>query len=334
MYKVLIVETNSLMSRALAHMTMRDSSFEIVDCVKEEESVFRICQSQKIDLVFLGATLMERSSVPIAQELKKLDLKPEIYIISANRNDPFMKDFLKLQVEEYLILPLTFSKVAAILSAYKKRKSHTSEDPTVREIFHVFEQKDYSRVCEAAAAAAEWVMEKQDGRSKEHMREIAKEIQERIEVICNKKVELEKRFPVKGGFSDSHTYWNFWLTDLIDFAFQKAAISKCQALEKVFLVINEKLNEPLKLEQICRSCNISEGYLNKKIREFMGVSTMDYVQRRKLLEAKKRIAFSSMKFSDIAYELGYNESSYFSKVFKKYEGVTPIQYKRSIQNRQ
>lgn len=334
MYKVLIVETNSLMSRALTHMTMRDSSFEILDCVKDEESIFRICESQEVDLIFLGATLMERSSVPIVQGLKKLDLKPEIYIISANRNDPFMKDFLKLRVAEYLILPLTFSKVAAILSAYKKRKKHTSEEPAVKEIFRVLEQRNYSGICEVAEAVTEWIMEKKDGRSEERMREIAKEIQEKIEVICNEKIELEKRFPIKRGFSDNPTYWNFWLTDLIDFAFQKAAISKCQALEKVFLVINDKLSEPLKLEQICLRCNISEGYLNKKIREFMGVSTMDYVQRRKLLEAKKKIAFSSMKFSDIAYELGYNESSYFSKVFKKYEGVTPIQYKRSIHNQQ
>ena len=60
--------------------------------------------------------------------------------------------------------------------------------------------------------------------------------------------------------------------------------------------------------------------------------TMDYVQRHKLREAKKRIAFSSMKFSDIAYELGYNESSYFSKVFKKYEGVTPLQFKRIVRS--
>ena len=65
----------------------------------------------------------------------------------------------------------------------------------------------------------------------------------------------------------------------------------------------------------------------------MGVSTMDYVQRRKLLEAKKLLSFRTSMLGDIAYELGYNESSYFSKVFKKYEGIAPIHLRKIVSGR-
>lgn len=57
---------------------------------------------------------------------------------------------------------------------------------------------------------------------------------------------------------------------------------------------------------------------------------MGYIQLKKINTAKRQIALSSLKFGDIAYSLGYNENSYFTKVFKKYVGVTPIKYRKII----
>ena len=137
------------------------------------------------------------------------------------------------------------------------------------------------------------------------------------------------RVQLETAFTREKAYWKLWLVEVMDFAFQTTAVSKCDALYKVFESIEMYLYAPIKLDRMCKECNISEGYLNRKMRELMGTSTMDYVQRRKLLIAKKKLCLQDVNLGDIAYELGYNESSYFSKVFKKYEGVSPIQYRKS-----
>ena len=58
-----------------------------------------------------------------------------------------------------------------------------------------------------------------------------------------------------------------------------------------------------------------------------GLSVTDYIHLRKIQEAKSLILFSNKTMTDIAYELSYNESTYFSKVFKKYEGITIQKFK-------
>lgn len=332
MYNVLIVEANTLTRQALQNMILKDGNFSVVASVGDGEDIFQICRDEKIDLLFLGAILTGRSSVQVVEEMKTIAPALKIYIVAAVRNDPFMKEFLKLKVEEYLILPLTFSKIKEILISHKRKQNYLFEESLVQGIFNLLEQKDYCGIDQTVSAITAQIMAVQDGRHREKMLAIAKGLQDRLEMTCNKVIDFEELFPVKGGFSDNEVYWKFWLTDIIDFTFQKMAVAKCEVLEKVFRMVDEEIDKPLKLEYISLNCNISEGYLNKKVRELMGVSTMDYVQRHKLREAKKRIAFSSMKFSDIAYELGYNESSYFSKVFKKYEGVTPLQFKRIVRS--
>ena len=56
---------------------------------------------------------------------------------------------------------------------------------------------------------------------------------------------------------------------------------------------------------------------------------MDYVTRVKLDEAKKMLGNTRYKIDEIAVRLGYSDASYFSKVFKKNEGMTPTQFRQS-----
>ena len=53
-----------------------------------------------------------------------------------------------------------------------------------------------------------------------------------------------------------------------------------------------------------------------------------YVNRRKVEWAKQRLRQSAESISAIAFSLGYVDTSYFIKVFKKFEGITPLAYRQ------
>lgn len=60
----------------------------------------------------------------------------------------------------------------------------------------------------------------------------------------------------------------------------------------------------------------------------MGSKTpLQFIQERKLLEAKRRLRYSNMQIQEIAYEIGYEDIQAFSRFFKKKEGVSPSKFK-------
>lgn len=75
---------------------------------------------------------------------------------------------------------------------------------------------------------------------------------------------------------------------------------------------------------------ISARQLNKIVNEFVGKSISNLITARKMIEAKRELMNTNKHISEIGFDLGYTEKSYFSKVFKNYYGITPSELKRQF----
>ena len=69
-------------------------------------------------------------------------------------------------------------------------------------------------------------------------------------------------------------------------------------------------------------------YLNKIFKKIMGKTIFVYLNEIRIQHACKLLATTSMKVAAIGYRVGYQDEYYFSKVFKKYTGVSPGQYEK------
>ena len=78
--------------------------------------------------------------------------------------------------------------------------------------------------------------------------------------------------------------------------------------------------------------NTSVRNLNLITANVMGRSVSELIESRKLIEAKQLLLNTDKTISEIGYELGYNEKSYFSRVFHKKTGMTPSDYKVAVQS--
>ncbi|WP_281766084.1 helix-turn-helix domain-containing protein [Neptunitalea lumnitzerae] len=74
--------------------------------------------------------------------------------------------------------------------------------------------------------------------------------------------------------------------------------------------------------------NVTPNYLNALCQKIKGVSAGAFIRNRLLLEAKRLLINSELSISEIAYQLDFKDNSYFSRFFRKYEGVTPLTFKR------
>lgn len=73
---------------------------------------------------------------------------------------------------------------------------------------------------------------------------------------------------------------------------------------------------------------INKFYLSELFKEQFGVSVMDYLISVRITEAKKLLRFTNQTMEDIAAAVGINGAAYFSRLFKKVEGISPNEYRR------
>jgi AraC-like DNA-binding protein/mannose-6-phosphate isomerase-like protein (cupin superfamily) len=76
--------------------------------------------------------------------------------------------------------------------------------------------------------------------------------------------------------------------------------------------------------------NVSPNHLNKSIKSVTGKSPTKWIEESILLEAKYLLYQTNLSVSEIAMTVGHYDQSYFSRIFKKSEGVTPIQFRKMI----
>lgn len=75
--------------------------------------------------------------------------------------------------------------------------------------------------------------------------------------------------------------------------------------------------------------NITAGHLNDIIKTNLNISAKKYIINRIILEAKRLLSYSDLSISEIAWKLNYQDTSYFTRSFKKATGLTPNQYRKT-----
>jgi len=74
--------------------------------------------------------------------------------------------------------------------------------------------------------------------------------------------------------------------------------------------------------------NLSLSYLNEAVKATTGLPVSSLIQQEVMMEAKRLLYHSTCSVKEIAHELGYDDHTYFSRLFKKTVGVTPGDFRR------
>lgn len=88
----------------------------------------------------------------------------------------------------------------------------------------------------------------------------------------------------------------------------------------------------LKMNIVAQKFNISPSYFSTIFRQEIGVTFRDYVGKLKINRAKELLRTTNLKCSEVAYQSGFKDSHYFSFVFKKRTGLTPLQFRAQSQD--
>ncbi|MDF2960320.1 MAG: hypothetical protein K0S39_2055 [Paenibacillus sp.] len=92
--------------------------------------------------------------------------------------------------------------------------------------------------------------------------------------------------------------------------------------------LDHHFHENISLKEITEHFHFSPQYISKKFRETYQTTIVAYLTNLKIEKAKALLSYTNLSVYEISNQIGYEDENYFSKVFKKQAGISPLQYRK------
>jgi signal transduction histidine kinase/AraC-like DNA-binding protein len=101
-----------------------------------------------------------------------------------------------------------------------------------------------------------------------------------------------------------------------------------EIVRQAMVYLHEHYAEPLTRQDVADHVNLSARHLDRCFCEQTGITPMTYLNRFRLRQARRLLQNSALNIGDIALAVGFADSAYFSRVFRKDTGMSPTDYRR------
>jgi transcriptional regulator GlxA family with amidase domain len=98
----------------------------------------------------------------------------------------------------------------------------------------------------------------------------------------------------------------------------------------VIQFIRENLLDPLTIEQLSKKACMSQTHFFRCFKNELGISPIDFINDERIKLAKALLRNPTKTIHDVCYESGFNNISYFNKVFKRATQRTPSEYRQGL----
>jgi len=91
--------------------------------------------------------------------------------------------------------------------------------------------------------------------------------------------------------------------------------------------LEENYLEQISLVEVARQFYLDPSYLSRLFKRLTGFTFREYIILQRIIHAKELLLFTSQDITQVGINSGYNNVNHFIRIFKKYEGITPYQYR-------
>ncbi|AIQ26079.1 response regulator transcription factor [Paenibacillus sp. FSL H7-0737] len=163
-----------------------------------------------------------------------------------------------------------------------------------------------------------------------------------VRLLSTVLARLEPTYPEIRTYAAEHSppigelYQSYYLSDLQDQAVSfleeiagQMTSGRGNEIKKITEIINRRYNENLKLETLSELFCYNSAYLGKMFKNTTGEYFNTYVDKVRIEKAKEFLT-QGMKVYEVAEKVGYMNPDYFNAKFRKYVGISPTSYRKSI----
>jgi two-component system response regulator YesN len=119
------------------------------------------------------------------------------------------------------------------------------------------------------------------------------------------------------------TEWNRQFTEQSD-------PDKKSGFEEIEAFIQTRYSEDITLQGIAEKYHMSESYFSRLFKKQVGTSFLEYITLIRVRQAKSLLTNPRLKIYEVSMQVGYQDSRYFSQIFRKYTGETPTEFRKRL----
>jgi len=361
MYKVFFVDDEASMRAGLRESIDWDNSdFTLAGEAPDGEMALSLMQETMPDILITDVRMPFMDGIELSRTAKKLMPWLKIIILSGHDEFEYAKQAIAIGVEDYLLKPVTSGKLMEILGEVAVKIDEERRGNVEKLIsgmqdlsaiglipfagfdkLPMIEKMRYAAKPEAPGIVDDYLASFDSTSIASFIflyyffMDILLSSSKIIEEFGGDSKKVLSEYSDIGSLLNADTsidnikaLLTSILEKVISFRDEAAGSKYRDVIIKAREYIMEHFAEKdISLHSVAKEVNISPNHFSTIFRQETGEAFIGYITRIRLEQAKTLLKTTQMRTSDVGYEVGYNDTNYFSYVFKKHTGMTPKEFR-------
>ncbi|MEG0774287.1 response regulator [Clostridium sp.] len=363
MLRVMIVDDMKVFRTQIKKIGLwgETSGFHIVEEAEDGQEALEKLLKEPVDLIITDISMPRINGIELLKEIQERGLSSCVVFLSEHSEFNLAKQAIQNGIFDYLLKPVNKEELEQLLIRVKKyieekiktQKTLATLDDKLMSSIELYCPENQLRlivegVCKGDQNLVDYIRTIIEDTYVDLDKNIKKVtfILERVynKILCNVKTQhkwIEE-------FVDENFITDISLTQhsdidviseiiLQNIEFLVLTIKKFILTSKKFPLIKELCNyiinnieTEISMSKISDTFFLTKNYIGEVFKQETGVTLGEYINMVKMERAKALIAQGNLRSYEIANRLCYNNAEYFAKLFKKYTGLSPIEFKNQI----
>lgn len=332
MYKILIADDEQVIRNSLKKLIEKTGLPVTVNhAVSNGEEILSCLHNSQCDIAFIDINMPKLNGLEVLKHLKQLDRQLYIIIISGYDSFSYAREAINLGVKKYLLKPVSFEEMnEALKEAIKELEKFQTQytisildvENIITDMVTAITERDpqYRNI---VLDAISMINKLEPSLAVQFSRELTELIYSRL------------NFNI--GFTLSCTIEKCETLDMesVVNTFSKNINLIYSVMGQVYLNIQENVidravetldkgeNFNLMLEQVANSFGYNPLYFGRLFKKITGEGFTQYKTKKCIKKAEQLLLYTNMSITEIAQKLNFNDSAYFTTIFKKHTALSP-----------
>lgn len=345
-YKVLLVDDEPW-NRDIIRNLAEWNELGLVVCGEAEdgEQAIRMVKELEPHLIITDMRMPGSDGVELMQTLSSQYPEIKVVVVSGYDDFNYAKHALRYRAADYLLKPVNPDELNATLAKCTREIEKAASAPEVWEAYPASFAGEFSLLQQQARlrfndlnlpSLREWFqkleqkLERSEVRTPRQLGRIVYELQNLLGELCVSNGLYDRSeegaLPPATALGSISTSVD-WISALYYQALEQLIAQRKYKnrlnLEDVKQYMEQHCMEMITLEQLAQIFFVSKEYLSKAFKKEYDVNVTDYVVQLRMAKAREWVMDNQIPFKHIAEMTGYEDVSYFYRVFKKHFGVSP-----------